>query len=250
MVNKHLTKICRCTEIQSCLEGDLDHPCGKIVISQNVRSVEKFQVPEPWSGRIKTAPILFISSNPSIADDEPFPRGHWNDMDIVDFFQNRFGGGEKHWIINGTKSLREDGSYGRATMFWAGVKGRARELLEREPIPGVDYALTELVHCKSRQELGVAEALEICVALYLKKVISVSGARILVGLGSLAKEVLSQELSLPQEKNVIPPIVIEGRQRMISFLPHPNAWKDKTFEKVLSTEELSKIREFLDTHGG
>jgi hypothetical protein len=38
------------------------------------------------------------------------------------------------------------------------VRQRAIELLQRDVRPGVDYALTEIVHCKSKSENGVAEA--------------------------------------------------------------------------------------------
>ena len=181
MVNKLLLEIGYCPEVSRVFTKEMHHPCSKIVRGQGIKSLNDLNIPEPWSGRIETAPILFISSNPSISDVEIFPNRNWNDNGIKDYFQNRFGGGKKDWTIKGTKSLRKDGSHGRATMFWAGVKARSKELLEREPIPGVDYALTELVHCKSRQELGVLEALDKCTSLYLEKVLTVSGAPILVG---------------------------------------------------------------------
>ena len=240
-----ILKITHCPEINKCLTDEINHPCAEIVHAQEIYDVLDFQVPEPWSGRIKTAPILFISSNPSICDDENFPRGSWSDEDIVDYFQNRFGEGKEPWIVDGTKSLRKDGSYGRATMFWAGVKARARELMEREPVPGLNYALTELVHCKSRQELGVPEALDKCVSLYLNKVLTASGAKVLIGLGALAKEVLCREYNLPKKQVVVGPLDICEQQRMVTFLSHPNAWKDKTFQKVLSEDELSNLRDYI-----
>ena len=245
MIPDTLLEISRCPEVSRCLQSTSNHPCNKIVQSQSVNSLDEFQVPEPWSGQIQSAPILFISSNPSIGEDEIFPRGNWSDEDIVDYFQKRFGGGKTDWVINGNKSLRKVNTYGRATMFWAGVKARANELLEREPVPGFDYALSELVHCKSRQEMGVPEALDRCVALYLRKVMAVSGARILVGLGSLAKQVLSREFNLPPNIKVVGPFEICNKERMVTFLPHPNAWKDKTFQKVVTESELQELRKYL-----
>ncbi|WP_196524075.1 hypothetical protein [Nostoc commune] len=35
------------------------------------------------------------------------------------------------------------------------VRQRAIELLERDVIPGIDYAITEIVHCKSENEIGL-----------------------------------------------------------------------------------------------
>lgn len=249
MTDPILLEIARCPEIKNCLSGHSKHPCAKIVRSQETQDPSEFQIPEPWSGRIETAPILFISSNPSISTEEIFPTLRWEDEAIADFFQNRFGGGKQPWIIEGTNSLRKDGNHGQWTRFWAGVKGRAKEIMERNPIPGIDYALTELVHCKSRQELGVSEALDNCISLYLDKVLQVSRARILVGLGSLARDVLSDSYDLDPHENLVGPLEIAGKERMISFLPHPNAWMDKTFAKVLTDAELSLLREYLSKTG-
>ena len=129
MTSQLLLEIARCPEAKKCLTGNADHPCGKIVQSQGLNTFSDFQAPEPWSGRIETAPILFISSNPSIGYDEIYPTGRWMDEDILDFFHNRFSGGKQPWILDGTESLRKDGSHGKWTRFWAGANGRARELL-------------------------------------------------------------------------------------------------------------------------
>ena len=181
-----LIDIARCPKAHACLSEKENHPCRRIVFSQDMTNPEEFQTPEPWSGRIKTAPILFLSSNPSISSEEVFPTWNWADADIADFFQNRFGSGRQPWIIEGTRSLRKGEGYGPWTRFWSGVKGRARELLEREPIPGIDYALTELVQCKSQKEAGVPEALDHCFSRYLDRILEASGARVMVGLGALA----------------------------------------------------------------
>jgi hypothetical protein len=51
-------------------------------------------------------------------------------------------------------------------------------------VPGQDYALTEVVHCGSGVERGVDEALETCSSRYLKRVISLSPAKLLVLVGT------------------------------------------------------------------
>jgi hypothetical protein len=248
MANDLLLEISKCEEIEQSWNNN-EHPCSKITLTQDSGYLSDFQVPEPWTGQIETATILFISSNPSISEEEIFPTMTWEDEDIVDYFQNRFGGGQQTWIVDGTKSLRKDGSYGQWTRFWAGVKGRAAELLERDPLPGIDYTLTELVHCKSRQEEGVIEALDHCVSLYLDRVLEISGARILVGLGALAREVLARKYKFPSCKMVFGPLEVAGRKRLITFLTHPNAWKDKTFRKVHSAPELVQLKDFLRSTG-
>lgn len=42
--------------------------------------------------------------------------------------------------------------------FWAAVRARASELLGRSAIAGFDYAISEIVHCKSDSEVGVSAA--------------------------------------------------------------------------------------------
>lgn len=73
--------IATCKEIKvACQEKK--HPCNKIVLKQNNQASNTRQSPEPWAGSLEKAPLLFISSNPSISeggsDAENFP--------IVDYF--------------------------------------------------------------------------------------------------------------------------------------------------------------------
>ncbi len=61
-MNTLITQIARCGEVEKA-KTDINHPCNKIVCSQNGHA---FQLPEPWNGDIGNVKILFISSNPSI----------------------------------------------------------------------------------------------------------------------------------------------------------------------------------------
>lgn len=121
-VDQLLIEIARCLVVQLCLDQpQRDHPCAEIVQSQRASSVADFQVPEPWSGPIGSAPILFLSSNPSISrsdppsdTDEEYPigfRAAWPDDRIVDFFEGRFGGGQEEWIRRGVFCRRKDGEF-------------------------------------------------------------------------------------------------------------------------------------------
>ena len=64
----------------------------------------------------------------------------------------------------------------RWVRYWAAVRRRAGELLGREAVPGVDYAMSEVVHCKSARERGVGSALGECVPRYLEALVAASGA--------------------------------------------------------------------------
>jgi hypothetical protein len=145
-----LLEIARCPNVAICLGIDGgNHPCATIVQSQRAIGIVDQQVPEPWSGHLESAPILFVSSNPSIRPDEDYPTPSWSDQEITDYFSNRYGGGRKQWTKDGKQSLLKDGRYAEKTShFRAEVASRAGELLGRKARPGVDYVLTEVVHCK------------------------------------------------------------------------------------------------------
>ncbi|MCU0542433.1 MAG: uracil-DNA glycosylase family protein [Oscillatoriaceae cyanobacterium Prado104] len=241
-----LDEIANCHYARQCLENSgTENPCRKIVEHQSEIGITKFHVPEPWSGKIEDAPILFLSSNPSIGCDEVYPNWDWSSTEVHDYFNNRFGGGNKNWILGGTRSLQIDGTYGRSTQFWAAVRKRSIELLQREVTPGLDYALTEIVHCKSRDEIGVEQAQEQCVQAYLRKILELAKARVIVVLGVRAKRVIQREFGIPTERLLSEPIEIGGHQRLFTFLPHPNARGDRSFAKCLQNGELERLRRVL-----
>jgi uracil-DNA glycosylase len=246
--NALLDEITNCPHARQCLEDSAaENPCRAIVESQNTLRLNKFQVPEPWSGQIEKAPILFLSSNPSIGCDEAYPTWDWSSREVHDYFNNRFGGGLKNWILDGTKSLQTDETYSRATQFWAAVRQRTIELLQRDVIPGFDYALTEIVHCKSRNEIGVKQAQEQCVQTYLRKILELAKARVIVVLGAHARQVIQREFEIPPEKLLSEPIEIGDHPRLFTFLPHPNARGDRSFTKCLQNDDLEKLRASLAT---
>ena len=127
------------------------------------------------------------------------------------------------------------------------VKKRASELLMDEHVrPGVDYALSEVVHCPSAKELGVNSALAECAGRYLLPILQRSGAKIVVCLGRFARTAICEMFSIPEEVAIYGPQQVGDQLRYFSFLPHPNAWKGPwSFEGCLSREELSSLQEFL-----
>ncbi|MCB8751613.1 hypothetical protein [Planktothrix agardhii] len=79
-----LDEIVNCPHAQQCLgDSAAENLCRTIVEYQNTLSLQKFQVPEPWSGEIEKAPILFLSSNPSIGGDEAYPTWDWSSKEIL-----------------------------------------------------------------------------------------------------------------------------------------------------------------------
>lgn len=244
-----LLEIAHCPVVGHCLSDDgTGHPCSRIVRSQSVTALSEFQVPEPWCGQIDCAPIMFLSSNPSISYSEEYPRSDWPEDHIVDFFANLFSDGRKAWVVDG-RCLNWDGSYGGKTYFWSAVKRRAEELLEREAVPGRDYVLSEVVHCKSTKEHGVPEALWPCVNLYLEKVINISAASIIICLGDRAAEAVCRTFGIAPEQALHGPMIVGNRQRYLVFLPHPSSFKKgKTLRTRLSEEEFARLQDIAQGH--
>lgn len=232
--------IARCPNIERALK-DASHPCRRVVVSQAC-SMDEFQVPEPWSGHLTSAPLLFVSSNPGFGLGPHYPTIHWPDDAITDYFSNRFGGGLREWIRNGNRALLVDGSFGKPVAFWNSVRRRAFELYERKVAPGRDYALTEVVHCKSPNEKhGVADASVECSNRYLVHVIAASAAKVIVGLGDIAERQIRRLFGI-DEPQLSTEIVVGEHGRVFTFLPHPNARKPRRFTNAVPVEVLKALR--------
>lgn len=245
--NDLLLEIAHCTNVLACSENPgQEHPCREVVLTQRSTSVAEHQLPEPWSGHLEQAPILFLASNPSIDQEEEYPLGSWPDELVADFFRNRFGGGRKQWTKDERYTLRRHGThYRRGVQFWASVRNRAGELLDRDAIPGVDYVMSEVVHCKSVAEKGVWAALDECAGRYLRRVVERAAARVIVCLGEVADYAVRREFGLPKSVPACGPVRVRRRDRYFTFLPHPNARKPRTFERCLPPRALRRLRELL-----
>lgn len=240
-VSDLLLRIARCDNLASA-RCSAAHPCHRIVTSQSPAE-ESFQMPEPWNGRLASAPLLFLSSNPSIGQGAEYPRDSWPDDEIEDFFTNRFGGGRKAWVEGGNRALLLDGNHGNANAFWSAIRQRAMELFGRAVVPGLDYSLTEVVRCKSLQEYGVREAGHECAGRYLIPTIEASSALVIVTLGKVAEEYARRLVRFGGL--VSPPTVIAGRERVIAVLPHPNARMKRSFAECLTDQEIGVLRDRL-----
>jgi hypothetical protein len=257
--NRLLCEIARCPVIADWYaypDRRWSSPCHRIIDyqAQNFGAAERgaYQSPEPWRGDLAGAPLLFVSSNPSIGDDGPdeYPRWGWPDAAIVRYFNLSF----DELIINGAYT-RPIPRLGRSVYvpFWGGVRDRARELMGPAVRPGRDYAFTEAVHCKSRQEIGVREALTPCARRYLRRVIAVAGARVVVALGGVARAAVASELrelgiapgAQPNWGIVLELPAIGGRDRLVTFLPHPNAHQRRSFAACAAEADLRRLQAWL-----
>lgn len=245
-----LLDIARCPVVAERLVNP-SHPCAQVVHQQSVTNVQNLQVPEPWTGHIEKAPIPFLSSNPGLdaSGPEDCPVSTWSDGGIIDFFHNRFDGGQKPWIINGHRALLKSGQHRRWTPFWASIRHRAGELLGESPwavVPGEDFASTEVVHGKSPVESLIGDAKDFCVERYLKRVLNAAEARAIVCLGDIARDAILARCGLSIGQALSGPIAIEGRRRFVVVLPHPNRkGPPKSIRAWPGPVEVERIRAFL-----
>jgi hypothetical protein len=265
-----MTRIMRCPHIDAALDPAIKDPCARVVGAQWPRtkdvSVEErrrrfereHELPEPWSGDLERALILFVSSNPSgavpirlgaIRGDKKAPRGAWDDERLEDYYHWRF---EDH-IEDGRYHI-ENGVRGSAVGFWSGTRGIARQLLS-DAAPGRDYVLTELVRCKSRREKGVEKALKPCTDAYLKETLALArNAEVVVALGRKARgwfyEHASPSLADRLELGCVENASIAGypeRTFTLLALGHPSGGEARLPEVVFrrKPEQLRGIRDRL-----
>ena len=206
MTSKKLAiAIARCSEI-SAAACDSTHPCHQVVSVQS--NMNSRHVPEPWFGDIEHARVLFLSSNPSIdrtegPSSEEFPLDSWSDELIAEWTTRST---DQAWervsvTFNHPKHrdfLRRsiDGTYlgyGKSGLepqtTWNKTHFRAKELLGEVADPSQSYALTEVVHCKSENEVGVKEALPRCTEKWLNPVMQLANsANVLILAGSKVRD--------------------------------------------------------------
>ena len=229
-----LLAITQCPAIEEAW-ADRSHACSAIV---RLQERDDYQVPEPWTGHIESAPILFIGSNPSINLEERFPRPSWNAADTVSYFRRRFDP-EADWVSPEDNGVR----------YWSGVRSRAREIMGREAVPGIDFAMTEVVHCKSKGETGVADALQVCTTRWLHRVISHSPARVIVLLGRHARRCASLWNIDAANYGVHFGISVAGRPRAVVILPHPSAWGRQSLTHHASDEQRAQLSKLIQGQG-
>jgi hypothetical protein len=166
------------------------------------------QRPEPWIGNIETAKLLFLSSNPGLSDDptiaerEDFPTYRVPDETAGQFFVNRFN--QENDLVHATFNHPTepnflvrciDGNYRsgmkqqkRPQATWQGIHNHAMAVVGNNCDPNKDYALTEIVHCKSKMAAGVEEASSHCVDKWLLPILEISQSKIIFVMGSKVRD--------------------------------------------------------------
>ena len=208
--------ICNCSEVMKAL-GNKSHPCHKVVSVQNEMTTQDAnlrQRPEPWIGNLLSAKVLFLSSNPSISDDsdlsirEDFPTYSKTVEDSADYFVNRFnpeiepphatfgrdGQADFLYRCNDGEFRGKGGKKDKPIETWLGIHLRAVEILGSNCHPNSDYALTEVVKCKSKGEVGVKDASSKCIDTWMARVFDSSTARIVVVVGRHSRDNFAHKL--------------------------------------------------------
>lgn len=244
-----IEQITHCSEVEAVWQDAASHPCRRIVATQPAKP-EEFQVQEPWAGHVSRAPLLFISSNPSISSREPYPVWPESADKRVDFFEERFGPGQaqvKDGVFGPLREQNPDGTWHskRRTSFWNICKRNAGWLYERDVVPGEDYAMTELVHCKSKGEAGVAQARTRCLDRWLEPVLASSPALVLVLLGDHARHGLGDYLDREFLMWSVEDLDLAGRRRLVLTARHPNFRGKRRWQDHLKDADLRRLREAL-----
>jgi hypothetical protein len=238
-----MQEIARCPIVAKCKAGEA-HPCSTVVAVQKDVPLADHQVPEPWTGHLGTAVLVFVSSNPSISEAEAYPR--WSDgaPQIAAYFDDRFEGGPGQ-VRNGVYGPLKAGGWSRkATRYWAWCRARAAELMPA-PRPGVDYALTEVVHCKSHREIGVKAARDFCSSRYLPPILdTAASAAVVAVVGAQALPGVNAALGLSLSTRDRYAHAGGGTlDRHVVFFDHPAGFgKIKRFESALDAETLVQVR--------
>lgn len=246
--------VARCSElvrVDKVTDEGLRHPCRKIVDSQDAFD-GPFQVPEAWAGNLASARIVYLSSNPAISAGNPaskwrakriaekYPTVDWPDSDIANFMINRFNP-EHGWVVDRRhrKVETEDGpAWGTPEPYWGWVEQQTVALLGLRKPWYEQSVMTEVVHCKSNGEAGVAEAAPLCASKHMDRILAASPAELVVVVGSKAAQTLKlaysdvfkdrplfgkySELGMPYQDQNLFVMSLGGRERLICFLKHPS----------------------------
>jgi hypothetical protein len=202
-------------EINSCEEvskalTDSSHPCHKVVDWQSKQwdpkvlqiTNSRMHRPEAWTGDIENAPILFLSSNPSFDAEENYPNWNveeWPIENVEEFATNRFtsdlerGYGASDGLASTEidRTISKEGELLHHVTYWGWARNMVAFIHGKDPSEvsaHSDYAMSEIVHCKSVKEIGVRNARAKCKDKFLEKILQVSKAELIIVSGKHACE--------------------------------------------------------------
>lgn len=110
-------------------------------------------------------------------------------------------------------------------------------------VAGLDYVLSYIVHCKSKNEFGLKEAVKECMSRYFKKTLSLSGASVIACLGKTASNAAYNEFGITQRTDIFGPIELDGIKHYFAFLP--NDRPPRSLNETISSEDILKLTKNL-----
>ncbi len=110
--------------------------------------------------------------------------------------------------------------------------------------------MTELVHCKSKGEAGVAQARTRCLDRWLEPVLASSPAPVLVLLGDHARHGLGRYLGREFRMWSIEDLDISGRRRLVLTARNPNFRGKRRWQDHLEVADLTRLRGALRMNEG
>ncbi len=243
-VKNLLLEITKCKELENRVSV-----CKEITNLQ--RKSNNWQIPEPWSGFLDSAPVLFICLNPSIDENQLYPlkdSTKWPDKRIVDYFTNLFAM-DGRWVKDGIrpKQVQNDTYSKKWVRNWAALRSWYGIITGKKKTDiriGEDYVITDIVHCKSLKGKGVNDAIiKKCSKLYLKRILSLAAANLIIVLGEKAREVFTETFT--RGKNglyKLIPFEINGVDKFVIFMHHTNYYGTRRPDKFLSENEFESLK--------
>ncbi len=199
-----------------CLDGDSDHPCSTIVLSQHAGKAD-FQLPEPWRGKSITHEF-FLSSNPSIGDDR-YARGSSADGEIWESRHLAFGGGTRPYILDAIQKTKADGSPDAAVPYLVvGPRSSARAAAGRHRRRGLRHhrGRALLIGARERRTRRSEDLLRPSHGKRLRRIAREGSRRV----GQCRQgRALGSHAQLPEAAQGMN---LGGKPRIVFFLPHPN----------------------------
>lgn len=198
-------RIAACPHFERGGDGD----CETVIAAQRLDHALRRR-PEPWTGKLDRVPILFVTSNPNTEPGKVPKQSEVPTSErLLDFYEGYF---SRH-----PESIDTVPTWKRMRV-WAG------QLLRAHPNADSNFALTDAVHCASRQQAGVPEAVKRCATLYLQPIVEASVARLVICCGSAAvsgfNSATAGRVALKQGMSW-GPAELWGAQRIVAAFPHP-----------------------------
>jgi hypothetical protein len=148
---------------------------------------------------------------------------------------------------------------------WSGIHKLATELLDQNCSPDADYALTEIVHCKSLMGAGVTEASGTCATQWMPKILETSPAKVLVLLGAKVRDNFaipylkapadfaitngSRYSAMSQKERALRDIFItnyEGKERLVLFNWHPTSMETRGLANAYGEAVVDWVKKIID----